>query len=417
MSGESNSFILIVDDNPTNLSVLSQALKRSNYKVRVAVTGEDAIAQVERIPPVLILLDIQMPGISGFETCRRLKANPETQNIPIIFMTALADASSKMQGLSLGAVDYITKPFEQEEVLARVKIHWELKQLRDALEQRVIEQTAALQQKQTMLVQQEKLSALGEIVAGVAHELNNPISFIVSNIKPAQEYLSDIKDLLVLYQQEYSQPTSIIQQKIAEMDLEFVLSDFSKLLNSMELGTERIKDISSLLRNYTRSDADIQVRIDIHEALETNLLLLKHRLIDQGDRPAIKVVKNYSNIPCVPCYPGPIQQVFMNILANAIDALEEFWEQEKRSLEIKITTEVSYKHNYVTIRIADNGLGMSESVREHLFEPLFTTKGVDKGTGLGLSISQEIIEEKHGGNLFCISSIGQGTEFVIEIPL
>lgn len=417
MSGESNSFILIVDDNPTNLSVLSQALKSSNYKVRVAVTGEDAIAQIERIPPVLILLDIQMPGISGFETCRRLKANPETKNIPIIFMTALADASSKTQGLSMGAVDYITKPFEQEEVLARVKIHWELKQLRDALEQRVSEQAAALQQKQTLLVQQEKLSALGEIVAGVAHELNNPISFIVSNIKPAQEYLSDIKDLLTLYQQEYSQPTSIIQEKIAEMDLEFILSDFSKLLNSMELGTERIKDISSLLRNYTRSDDDVQIRIDVHEALETNLLLLKHRLIDQGNRPPIKVVKNYSNLPQVPCYPGPIQQVFMNILANAIDALEEFWKLEKRSLEIKITTEISHKHNYVTIRIADNGLGMTESVREHLFEPLFTTKGVDKGTGLGLSISQEIIEEKHGGTLFCLSSIGEGTEFVIEIPL
>ncbi|MGE5655185.1 MAG: sensor histidine kinase [Actinomycetota bacterium] len=416
MPTSQSKFILLVDDNSTNLSVLSQALKVAGYKVRVAINGEEAIAQVERTPPELILLDVQMPGIDGFETCRRLQANPATQGIPIIFMTALADTESKVKGLSLGAVDYITKPFEQEEVLARVKTHWKLKQFADSLEEQVTERTYALQKAQVQLVQKEKLSVLGQLVAGVAHEINNPLSFIVSNILPAKDYLKDILDLLRLYQKHYAKPVLEIEEKIQEIDLEFAVKDFTKLLDSMQLGADRIKDISVSLRNFARADIDSKMATDIHEGIESTLLLLKHRLKNSGDRPTIEVIKDYGDLPLVDCHPGPMNQVFMNLLANAIDALEEAWNQERRPLTIQISTQV-FNLNTVVIRISDNALGMTEEVQKRLFEPLFTTKIVGKGTGLGLSIAQQIVVEKHQGTLSCHSCLGKGTEFRIELPL
>ncbi len=416
-------FILIVDDSSTNLSVLSQALKTTGYKVKVAVDGESAIAMLEKCAiapiknpfPELILLDVQMPGIDGFETCRQLKANPATALIPVIFMTALADAESKIKGLSLGAVDYITKPFEQDEVIARVNIHWRLKQLTDNLEQQVTERTCALQQAQVQFVQQEKLSALGQLVAGVAHEINNPLSFMVSNIAPAKEYLAEITELLSLYQKHYPEPASDIAIKIEEIDLEFVIEDFSHLLDSMQVGTERIKDISLSLRNFARSDVDTATAIDLHETLDSTLLLLKHRLKSRGDRPEIEVIQNYGELPPIKCYPGPMNQVFMNLLANAIDAVEEAWEKDQRCLTITVSTEVLRES--AIVRIADNGLGMTDEIQKHLFEPLFTTKAVGKGTGLGLSIAQQIVTDKHGGQLFCKSLAGKGTEFAIELPI
>ncbi len=416
-------FILIVDDSSTNLSVLSQALKTAGYKVRVAVEGESALAMLEKCAidptknpfPELILLDVQMPGIDGFETCRRIKENQLTKTIPVIFMTALADAESKIKGLSLGAVDYITKPFEQDEVIARVNIHWRLKQLTDNLEQQVTQRTYALQQAQVKVVQQEKLSALGQLVAGVAHEINNPLSFMVSNIAPAKEYLAEITELLSLYKKHYPEPASDIAIKIEDIDLEFVVEDFSHLLDSMKLGTERIKDISLSLRNFARSDGDIASAIDLQETLDSTLLLLKHRLKDQGCRPAIEIIENYDELPLIKCYPGPMNQVFMNLLANAIDAVEEAWEKDQRSLTITISTEVLRES--AIVRIADNGLGMTEEIQQHLFEPLFTTKAVGKGTGLGLSIAKQIVSDKHGGQLFCKSIVGKGTEFAIELPI
>ena len=416
-------FILIVDDSSTNLSVLSQALKTAGYKVKVAVDGKSAIEMLEKcaialtkIPlPELILLDVQMPGIDGFETCRQLKANQVTAVIPVIFMTALADAESKIKGLSLGAVDYITKPFEQDEVIARVNIHWRLKQLTDNLEQQVTERTRALQQAQVQVVQQEKLSALGQLVTGVAHEINNPLSFIVSNIAPAKEYLADITEVLRLYQKHYPEPAPDIAIKIDDIDLEFVIEDFSHLLDSMQVGTERIKDISLSLRNFARSDVDTATPIDLHETLDSTLLLLKHRLKNRGDRPAIEVIQNYGELPPIKCYPGPMNQVFMNLLANAIDAVEDAWEKDQRCLTITVSTEVLRES--AIVRIADNGLGMTDEIQKHLFEPLFTTKAVGKGTGLGLSIARQIVTDKHGGQLFCKSLAGKGTEFAIVLPI
>ncbi|MEH2055483.1 MAG: hybrid sensor histidine kinase/response regulator [Nostoc sp.] len=412
-------FILIVDDNPTNLSVLCEALNSEGFRFRVAVDGESAIAQAERNQPELILLDVQMPGIDGFETCRRLKANPITQNIPIIFTTALADTESKTKGFSLGAVDYIPKPFAQEEVIARVRVHLQLKQLTEFLEQQVSDRTKALQQAQVQLVQQEKLSTLGELVAGIGHEMNNPINFISSNIPPLQGHITAVTQLLALYEQEYPNPTAQITTAIVKLDMNFVLEDMPKILNSLQLGSERIQNLSDSLRNFSRSDTDAKISADLHQGLDSTLMILQHRLKANGDRPTIEVIKSYGVLPQIYCYLGQMNQVFMNILANAIDALDEAIIQGKISNvipQIKIATEIDSKQ-LVVIRIADNGVGIPERLKKRLFEPLFTTKNVGKGTGLGLSIAYQIVVEKHKGVLDVNSQPGVGTEFIIKIPM
>lgn len=411
-------FILIVDDNPTNLSVLSEALSSAGFRFRVAMDGESALAQVERNQPELILLDVQMPGIDGFETCRRLKANPLTQSIPVIFTTAFTDTESKAKGFSLGAVDYIPKPFEQTEVLARLQVHLELKRLRESLEAQVRDRTAALQQAQVQLIQQEKLSSLGELMAGIAHELNNPINFIASNIPPLEDYIMSMTRALLLYQQEYPTSSPALTQAIEELELEFALEDTPKILESITLGAERIRTISTSLRTFSRSDCETQIVADLHEGLDSTLMILQHRLKGKGDRPSIEVIKAYSTLPPIRCYLGQMNQVFMNILANAIDALEDTLAQGKlldSTPQIHITTQVS--DQWVVIQIADNGNGVPESIQQRLFEPMFTTKPVGKGTGLGLAIAHQIVVEKHNGTLNVKSQVGQGTEFAIALPI
>ena len=415
---QNNGFILIVDDNPTNLSVLCEALNSEGFRFRVAVDGESAIAQAERNQPELILLDVQMPGIDGFETCCRLKANPVTQNIPIIFTTALADTESKTKGFSLGAVDYIPKPFAQEEVISRVRVHLQLKQLTESLEQQVSDRTKALQKAQVKLVQQEKLSTLGELIAGIGHEINNPINFISSNILPLQGYIAAVTELLLLYEQEYPNPTAKITTAIEDLDLNFVLEDMAKILNSLQLGSERIRNISNSLRNFCRSDRDTKISADLHQGLDSTLMILQHRFKANGARPRIEVIKNYGVLPQVKCYIGLMNQVFMNILANAVDAVDEAITQGKMSNlipQIQIATEID-SEQLVVIQIADNGIGIPERLKKRLFEPLFTTKPVGKGTGLGLAIAYEIVVEKHEGVLDVNSQPGMGTEFIIKIP-
>ncbi|VXD23511.1 Response regulator receiver sensor signal transduction histidine kinase [Planktothrix serta PCC 8927] len=411
-------FILIVDDNPTNLSVLSQTLKGAGFAVRVAEDGESALQLVERKQPALILLDVQMPGIDGFETCKQLKSNPKNQGIPIIFLTALTDVENKVKGLSLGAVDYISKPFEKQEVLARVRVHLQLKQLTETLEQQVAERTAILEKAQVQLVQQEKLSSLGQLVTGIAHELNNPISCIVNNIPLAQDYVRDLADILTLCQTYYEQLPIPLQEAILTADLDFILKDLPQLLNSMKLSTDRIKDISISLRNFARSDSLTKVLFNIHESLDSTLLILSHRLKPLGERAAIQLVKEYGDLPLVECYPGQLNQVFMNLLANAIDALEEAGQQGQMKTRIptlKICTSQPDTQS-ILIRISDNGIGMTEEILQHVFEPLFTTKPVGQGTGLGLVIAYQIIE-KHQGKLNLYSTPGQGTNLEIWLPI
>jgi len=427
----SNSeLILVVDDTPANLEVVCETLSDAGYEVATAIDGDRALKRVRATTPDLILLDIQMPGIDGFETCQRLKADPMTASIPIIFMTALSDAKSKVKGFDLGAVDYITKPFQEQEVLARVKTHLQLRQLTKNLEQRVAEKTAdleaaltQLQQSQLQLVQSEKMSALGNLVAGVAHEINNPLNFIAGNLKPAQNYIKDLFQLISLYQKELSDPSATLQAFVEEIDLEYLQEDLPKLIDSMQQGVVRIRAISTSLRIFSRSDCDRPILCNIHEGIDSTLMILKYRLKANESRPEIEVIADYGSLPLLECFAGQLNQVFMNLLANAIDALDEsnqgrsFAEIEANPNQIIIKTELSSDRQKSVIRIRDNGIGMTDAVKQKIFEHLFTTKDVGKGTGLGLAIARQIIVEKHSGTLEVSSTFGQGTEFVISIPV
>jgi predicted ATPase/signal transduction histidine kinase len=275
-----------------------------------------------------------------------------------------------------------------------------------------------LQSTQAHLIQTEKMSSLGQMIAGIAHEINNPVNFIHGNINHVSQYVEDLLDLIVIYQQEYTDSNSIVAEKAEKIDLTFILEDLPKLLNSIEIGTSRICNIVLGLRNFSRLDEAEMKCVDIHEGIENTFMILQHRFKAKGSRLEIQVIKEYGQLPKITCYPSQLNQVFMNILSNGIDALEE--SQTKNQITenptISISTEL-VDLKTVRIRIADNGPGIEQKVQQKIFDPFFTTKPVGSGTGLGLSISYQIIVDKHKGQLICNSTVGEGTEFLIEIPI
>jgi signal transduction histidine kinase len=286
-----------------------------------------------------------------------------------------------------------------------------------------------LQQNYTRLIQNEKMAALGQLVAGIAHEINNPVNFIAGNLVHAIEYSQNLLNLIRLYQQCYPDPEADIKTAIAQIELDFLTTDLPRLLTSMEVGTKRIEQIILSLRNFSRLDESEKKLVDIHEGIDSTLTILQSRLQNNQIGANINIIKEYSDLPQVECYAGLLNQVFMNILANAIDAIEESLvtcTERSRSIshpslvrdkgKIFIRTQLT-DNNQVIIRISDNGPGIPENLQKQLFDPFFTTKPVGKGTGLGLSISYQIVVEKHGGHLQCISTFGKGTEFIIEIPV
>jgi len=588
---EAKSTILIVDDKPENLRLLSQMLTDSGYEVRRAINGSTALMGVLASPPDLVLLDIRMPDMNGYEVCQSLKATEKTREIPVIFLSALNEVLDKVTAFKVGGADYITKPFQMQEVLARVenqltirrqktllqqeicerqrteealrcsveKLHatslrlaeaqrlahlgnWEFDVLtekiswseeisrifgldptrsaptyaeylqrihpndralvkqtinnaiaqgksykidhrvirpdgsirhiecrvqavldergrvkklfgtkmditqRKSVEEALLEEEARSREKatqleftldklkrtQVQLIQTEKMSSLGQMVAGVAHEINNPVSFIYGNLAPAREYVQDLIHLIEAYQQAYPNPAPEVQKITQEIEWDFLVEDWQKLMNSMQVGAERIHEIVCSLRSFSRRSASELKLVDLHEGIDNTLLILRHRLRAEGNRPGIEVVKEYGQLPLITCYASQLNQVFMNLLSNAIEALEEA-AVEGSALgvlpKITIRTEVKHHENIldadecfwnasmVIIRIADNGPGVSKELQKHIFDPFFTTKPVGTGTGLGLSISHQIVVEKHGGQLSCFSVPGEGTEFIVEIPL
>ncbi|QLE55999.1 response regulator [Nostoc sp. TCL26-01] len=465
--------ILVVDDTPDNLRLLSAMLTAQGFEVRKALNGKMALMACQIVLPDVILLDINMPDMDGYQVCQQLKADDKTCEVPVIFISALDDILDKAKAFDVGGVDYITKPFHCAEVVLRIENQINLRSLQIRLQEKnflLQEALNNLKASQVQLIQNEKMVALGQLVAGIAHEVNNPISFIYGNLQYANQYIQELIKIVELYQQEYPHPTPKMQTVIKDTDLSFVINDLQNLMGAMYRGSDRIREIVLALQNFSRHDEAKMKSVNIHQGIDNTLLMLQHRLKSTPNRPEIDVIKEYSDLPLITCYPSELNQVFMHILNNAIDALDapnennsprivpnvgtfqempmnqrfglrtsqidplwvtlrkathnlqpsglyRKWEEPlNQNPQIRIRTEVLGSHT-LKIAIADNGVGIDQAWQSHLFDPFFTTKPVGKGTGLGLSISYQIIVQKHQGQITCSSSSGQGAEFAIIIPI
>ncbi|AFY83593.1 hybrid sensor histidine kinase/response regulator [Oscillatoria acuminata] len=601
--------ILVVDDTPDNVRLLSSVLTDNGYRVCKALKGDMALTVCKNAVPDLILLDVMMPGMDGYEVCKCLKQQETTRQIPVIFLSALNEVDDKVKAFEAGGVDYISKPFQEAEVLSRVQTHLKLRQLQInlqeknlCLEQEITERQNAqrslevseaknmalvnaipdvmfrigedgffldyrspslgclddipespgnqrgnplqksrdftqnifpiseslaadssfvgkhiqevlsddlaiwimhyvqqtlvtskiqigeyvqrdknqerwvsyevrfvksgpsevlaiardissrkqadaarlqaeaimrhqkqkieqalteLQDAQVQLVQNEKMVGLGQLVAGIAHEINNPVNFIYGNISHVQSAIADLVNLLETYQKEHP-PNQTVREILEELDFDFLSKDLRKMTSSIAVGAERINQIVLSLRKFSLMDESGVKKVDIHENLDTALILLKHRF-KITETHEIELIKDYGEIPQILCYPGELNQVFFNLLNNAIDVLSDILPDRLKVQEanptapkfvpsIWISTALTNSQTLL-IRIKDNGPGINESGRSRLFDPFFTTKPVGKGRGLGLSISYQIVVQKHGGQLTCNSTPGEGAEFVIELPL
>lgn len=414
--------ILIVDDIPDNIRFLSSFLLEQGYQVRKAINAQMASIAIRTLHPDLILLDVNLPDVNGYEICRQLKADPTVCHIPIIFLSAGNDAIDKVKAFQQGAADYITKPFYLEEVLVRIQTQLTIQGLQRELKtqnKQLIHALENLKVAQANLVQQEKMATLRKVVAGVAHEINNPLSFIACNVKPAQEYITHLLTLIKLYQQKYPDSDDAIQALLEEIDLDFMTSDLKNIIASMGNGAERIRTVVLALRIFARLDESGIKQVNIQESIASALAMLRHRLGSRSDGHEIRIQKEPMMLPPITGYADQFNQAIFNLLCNAIDAIDEKIGKQaygNTAPEISIQTEL-IDERAITIRIRDNGAGVLEENRSRIFEPFFTTRAAGHGVGLGLPISKRIIEEMHGGCLTYQSSPDWGTEFLVQVPL
>ncbi|WP_413280006.1 CBS domain-containing protein [Floridanema evergladense] len=435
-----------------SLWIAHQQMQQSHVR-RLVVTGDrgELLGLVSQTSLLKVLGATEMYGVieelqqAVDERTRELReANQRLQRE--IFSRALAEVELqkahddlKRQVEERTAELKAANELLKQDIAIRQKVEEALRRREVELQEQAAQLAATLHQlrsTQASLIQAEKMSSLGQLVAGIAHEINNPVSFIHCNLPYASQYAKDLLDLVQLYQKYYPVPVPEIQVRAEEIDLNFVLEDLLKLLSSMQIGAERIRQIVLSLRNFALLDRAEMKPVNLHEGIDSTLSLLQNRLKATPEHPGILVIKEYGDLPLVECYAGQLNQVFMNVLNNAIDALERSYPSSCSAPCIRIRTELiepfgakaianqspqnsplsNGKSPWLAIRILDNGPGMSEDVRRKLFDPFFTTKPVGKGTGLGLSISYQIVVEKHGGQFKCISTLGQGTEVIMEIP-
>ena len=414
-----------------DIQVLGNLLKSSNYRIAIAVTGQQALDYVKKTAPDLILLDIMMPELDGIEVCRRLKKADSTSEIPILFITALTDSENKINAFDAGGDDYITKPFSRQEVLARVKVFLErkqakanllesreqLKEMNLNLERTVTKRTERIRKMQSQMVLQDKMASIGQLAAGIAHELNNPINFVYTNFITLKDNVSDLKSILVDYrhalkQIPFSEENQLtldhLQAKEKDMRLSYVLEDLEDLFSESSNGFERIIYIIDSIRDFSREGhSEDFSSFDMNKGIEDTLVIARNEY-----KNSCNVKTDFGDIQPVLCIPQLINEELLNIVVNASQAIKALQRKELGNITIRTFTE----DHRTCCDIEDDGPGIPESIQAKIFEPFFTTKEVGKGTGLGLSISYDIMVKKHHGNLEILQSGPTGTTFRIGLP-
>jgi two-component system, NtrC family, sensor kinase len=414
-----NDTIMVVDDTPANLRLLEKMLREHGYRVRCFPKGAMALKSALDDPPDLIFLDINMPEMNGYEVCEQLKSVERTRVVPVIFISALTETLDKVKAFGAGGVDYITKPFQFEEVHARAEAHLKLVRAHKAIEEKNAELKRALddlKMTQQHLVQSEKLAALGVLTAGIAHEINNPVNFIKTSAIGLNADMQDLMKLMTLYDHGLSDcmnttmPGGIDALK-NEIEYGMLIQEIPDLLNNIQEGVRRTEEIVNSLRTYSRMDHLSPEMTDVHKLINASLVVLKPRY-----KQIITIEKKYGPLPELSVQPGRLIQVLTNIISNAIDAIQSKGSLEKETITIKTFIQMEATGTYGVIEIGDTGSGVPEALRDKIFDPFFTTKDVGKGTGLGLSICLGIIQD-HKGRIEIKSITGVGTMVSILLPL
>ncbi|VXD23301.1 Serine/Threonine protein kinase and Signal Transduction Histidine Kinase (STHK) with GAF sensor [Planktothrix serta PCC 8927] len=404
---------LIVEKSQAEAFIPAQHLASYILLIGLILSGFMAVAMF------FLGRQIVQPILAIVKTARVISQGDFKQTAPVLSNNEIGLLAKTFNQMT-GQLQIYYHQLEDYNRNLELKVTERTQELEDK-NQCLIDTLKELKQTQSQLIQNEKMVSLGQLVAGVAHEINNPVSFIYGNLDFASDYGKNLIKLVEAYQNTYPEPGEEIEEMIEQIDLEFIKTDLPKLYQSMKEGSNRIKQIVLSLKNFSRLDESEQKRINIHEGIDSTLQILQTRLKPQSYCPAIQVIKNYDQLPLINCYPGQLNQVYMNLLSNAIDALQECWEEQNQIYlsqqpQITITTRV-IDQKWIEILVKDNASGIPPDVKSRIFDPFFTTKPVGKGTGLGLSISYKIIVDKHQGQLKCSSKIGEGTEFMIKLPI
>lgn len=409
--------ILVVDDDVTTQLVLEHCLVLEGHQVLLAGDGEAGLALALEHCPQVVICDWMMPILDGLGLCQALKQQQGGSAPFFILVTAREQIDDRVRGLDAGADDLLAKPVEVPELLARVRAGLRVQAMNQTVRdsnQQLSQALKNLKRTQTRLVQSEKMSSLSQVVAGLAHEVNNPVTFIQGNLPHLRDYIEDLIGLVHQYQGELPQPSPTLQAKLAATDLDYLQSDCDRILNSIQSGSDRIRDIVHSLRSFSRLDEAGLKSVNLNEGIEQALRLLGHRFEANG-RVGIQVRRQYANLPLVECCAQDVNQVFFHLIDNAVDALMERCDQDYDAISPLVRIETAATPTGVTVTIANNGPAIPANLQAQIFDPFFTTKPVGKGRGLGLAIAYQVAQQ-HSGSLVCHSEPNGETQFTFTLP-